>query len=239
MRKILVTCDCGQQMKTPRSSLGKMGTCLACGGTMRITAGNSSPLPKGGDNSRASQEAFGVSASERTDDARRRFGRAVDMYRMKRYAEALAIFDELARDYPGNPEIRQSREECVRGMKTMALLPATNGQSVVPVLPDMATIRQIVLDKVLHGSSDEIQLRAAELACKYFGFGEGGWAEKEHRENDRGSEGSSSVTVERASNVHPIRNGNGARGSHDMDAGGSGKRTERSRAKKGDQTRGR
>ena len=172
MRKILVTCECGQQMKTPRSSLGKMGTCLACGRTMRITAGNTDPLPRSEKRDVPfGQASPGAPVSDRTDDARRRFGQAVDLYRTKRYAEALAVFDELAREYPGNPEITHSREECIKAMRSTALLPAPSTRLLAQSDLDEQTVRQIILDKLLNAPSDDIQLRAAELACKYLGYG--------------------------------------------------------------------
>lgn len=211
MRKILVTCECGQQMKTPRSSLGKMGTCLGCGRTMRITAGNTDPLPRSEKRDVPfGQASPGAPVSDRTDDARRHFGQAVDLYRTKRYAEALAVFDELAREYPGNPEIAHSREECIKAMRSTALLPAPGTRLLAQSDLDERTVRRIILDKLLNAPSDEIQLHAAELACKYLGYGAAavqGVEERPAPEDPRTA--SKERKIRDFPKASPTRNGNG------------------------------
>jgi len=40
MAQLIVTCECGQQMRMPGNALGKMGTCVACGKHIKITTEN-------------------------------------------------------------------------------------------------------------------------------------------------------------------------------------------------------
>ena len=171
MRKILVRCECGQEMQTPRSSIGKTGTCLACGRTMQISTRNTSPIPrrqKSGSLFRKSAPA--AYASGPPPDARRRFGQAVDLFRGKRFAEALAVFDGLATEFPGDPDIENAREECIKAMKMQALPPVDSRRLIDESELDEDTVRRVVLDKLLHGESDDVQLRAAELACTILGI---------------------------------------------------------------------
>ncbi|MBN2308734.1 MAG: hypothetical protein JXR94_07165, partial [Candidatus Hydrogenedentes bacterium] len=48
MRKLILTCDCGERMKVPRSAVGKTGVCPSCGRRIAITAGNTVGEPADG-----------------------------------------------------------------------------------------------------------------------------------------------------------------------------------------------
>lgn len=194
MRKILVTCECGQQMQTPRSSIGKSGSCMSCGRTFEINSSNTSPLQRGPlAGALNAGPGYGGTARNRSDDARQRFGQAVDLYRSRRYAESLAVFDTLARDFPGNVDIQHSREACIKAMKSGTLL-SGSGRTLLleahsgPVELDEATVKRVIVEKLLHGSTEEIQLRAAELAARILGMGPGNEANKSLFEDERSPE---------------------------------------------------
>ena len=186
MRKLLVTCQCGQQMQVPRSALGKVGVCPTCGESTRITSSNTSPLPNGrrrGVFTRQDSWKPAGGAAEPPEEAKQRFGQAVDHYYAGRYGEALAIFDSLAKEFPGNPDIDHGRMQCYKAMRraslsyqpgaeTTASTAGVAGQEA-PEL-DAATVRRFILEKMLHGRTEATQLQAAELACKVLGMLDGG-----------------------------------------------------------------
>ena len=164
-------------MQVPRSAIGKMGMCPTCGRSTRISSANTRPLPNHG-RGPAVHEAprrprWGATAQETyaepPEEAKQRFGQAVDHYYAGRYAEALAIFDTLAHDFPGNPDIEHGRGQCMKAMKRPALAAPTGVAQPRRVQGELdeETIRRVVLDKLLNGATEEVQLRAAEIACKY------------------------------------------------------------------------
>lgn len=141
------------------------------------------------------------------DDTKRKFAEAVDLYFAHRYAEALTIFTTLATLHPDNPDIEMGRSMCVSALRTApghslesrrhaGELPAPDSMphdfaaanrpprrrtellsGPVPPL-DLDVFQRFLVDKMMHGESDEIQLRAAELAAKMFGFLDGNGAAK-------------------------------------------------------------
>ena len=117
--------------------------------------------------------AWSHDGQEPTEEAKQRFGKAVDHYYAQRYAEAMAIFDSLAKEFPGNPDIDHGRQQCLRAMQRPAFGPAQPGvgggqRLLAQGELNRETVRRIVLDKLLNGTTDAIQLQAADLACKYF-----------------------------------------------------------------------
>ncbi|MBI5094671.1 MAG: hypothetical protein HZB26_19825 [Candidatus Hydrogenedentes bacterium] len=178
MRKLVVTCQCGQRMQVPRSAVGKTGMCPTCGQTVVITTDNTRPVTP-----TLQGRLFGLKntswwrgASEPPEDAKRRFGQAVDLYCTQRYAEALAIFNSLAKQFPGNPDIENGRAQCIAALKRPpALALEHKSGSNTPAKLDETTVKDIVLDKLIRGSSESVQLQAAELACRMLGlFGKNG-----------------------------------------------------------------
>jgi len=173
MRKLVVTCQCGQRMQVPRSAIGKTGMCPTCGQTVLITAENTRPItpPQRGRLFGLKNTSWWRGATEPPEDAKRRFGQAVDLYCSQRYAEAMAIFNSLAKQFPGNPDIENGRAQCIAALKrppALALEDKSPGH-VDPTL-DEATVKDVVLEKLIHGSSETIQLQAAELACRMLGL---------------------------------------------------------------------
>ena len=186
MRKLLVTCQCGQQMQVPRSALGKVGVCPTCGESTRITSGNTSPLPNGrrrGVFTRQDSWKPAGGAAEPPEEAKQRFGQAVDHYYAGRYGEALAIFDSLAKEFPGNPDIDHGRMQCYKAMRRASLSYQPGAETTAstaggagadaPEL-DAGTVKKFILEKMLHGRTEATQLQAAELACKVLGMLDGG-----------------------------------------------------------------
>lgn len=170
MRKLLVTCECGQQMQVPRSAVGKMGMCPTCGATTRITNNNTRPLPNAGGRTFAKRNWAGQGQSEPPPEAKQRFGQAVDAYYAQRYAEALAIFDALAKEFPGNPDIEHGRAQVVRAMRRPTLPPPGPGRAPTDQDLNEPAIRRIVLEKMLYSNADAVQLQAADIAAKLLGL---------------------------------------------------------------------
>ena len=170
MRKLLVTCECGQQMQVPRSAIGKMVMCPTCGATTRITNNNTRPLPGQRGRAFAKQNWSGEAQNEPPPEAKQRFGQAVDAYYAQRYAEALAIFDALAKEFPGNPDIEHGRAQVVRAMRRPTLPPPGPGRAPTDADLNEGVIRRIVLEKLLYSNADAVQLQAADIAAKLLGL---------------------------------------------------------------------
>ncbi len=180
MQKLVLTCErCGQRMQVPRSAIGRSGVCPSCGMHLRITAQNTETASreKRGRFFSAGGRWWGGPAGAPTEDAKRRFGAAVDRFYAGHIAEALAVFDSLAQEYPGNPDIEAAREQCRSALakkhpRALEHGPST-GQLPEGAALDEATVRRVVLEKLLHGRTEEIQLQAASIACTLLGLGSG------------------------------------------------------------------
>ncbi|MBN2310535.1 MAG: hypothetical protein JXR94_16290, partial [Candidatus Hydrogenedentes bacterium] len=97
----------------------------------------------------------------------------------KRYAEALAIFSSLAERFPGDHDINQGRMQCLKALQN-PMAPALEHKSETHDLAtieadrlDEETVKKVILQKLLHGNSDLVQLRAAELAARVLGMVQG------------------------------------------------------------------
>lgn len=183
MRKLIVTCECGAKMYVPHTSIGKRGICSGCGRTVAINANNTAAV-----SNKSSARFFGAKqfwnrvsgqqpggggggAGEPPEDAKRKFGEAVDLFYQQRYAEALAIFDILARQFPGNPNIDNGRQQCLSALKrphTLAI--EDKGPKKDEPQFDQETVKRIILEKMISGSTEAVQLQAAELACRVLGL---------------------------------------------------------------------
>lgn len=192
MQKLILTCDsCGQRMQVPRSAIGRTGMCPNCGATIRITANNTAAAvrgknPGGGGGLFGGRNLFwrggsGSSGGTPTEEAKQRFGRAVDLFYGGKHAEALAIFDSLAKEYRDNPDIEAARQQCLSALQEgrggpLAIEDQASGSgwgSNMPALPeelDEETVRRVVIEKLLRGRTEEVQLRAAEIASRWLGM---------------------------------------------------------------------
>ncbi len=177
MRKLFITCTCGQQMQVPRSAIGKMGQCPSCGDKIPITRETTSrtrraSMAKGTPNPNRWGRQKGPSI-----EAKERFGRAVDLYCAGNYGEALVIFNMLSQEFPDSIEIQKAREQCIeaRNRDPLNLPDPASGQVMGDQLDEgiLRSMRRIVVEKMLHGSSDAVQLQAAELVARMAGVLDG------------------------------------------------------------------
>lgn len=173
MRKLIVTCDCGQRLQVPYSALGRMGMCSTCGRKMKITPDIARRDTSGG-GAATGGTAYTTGRRGPSEEAKRKFGKAVDLFALGQHREALAIFDELALEFPGNPEIDRGRRECHRALRGGNLLSHDSGGATSTSerlkegdTLDWETIERVVLEKLLYGASDSVQLEAARIACEY------------------------------------------------------------------------
>jgi len=148
--------------------------CPTCGRTMQITGENAMTVPN-----RPMRDGFasakgtwfrGTEPGAPLEDAKRKFGEAVDLYYSRRYAESLAIFDDLTRRYPGNADIENGRKECLSALRRPSPLALEHRQGAADGAQlDEETVKRIVLEKLLYGA-ETVQLQAAELAARILGM---------------------------------------------------------------------
>jgi hypothetical protein len=105
---------------------------------------------------------------ERSEDAGRRFREAVDLYHRRRYSESLTIFDALSERYPDNNDVQTGRSLCLRALERERNLLHTPSDLADEL--NEKTVRRFLLEKMLHGETDEIQLQAARMACEVLGL---------------------------------------------------------------------
>lgn len=177
MRKLLLTCQCGQRMQVPRSAIGKTGMCPTCGKPIAVSGDNTIPQsnPQRG-RVFDTKKFWWTGQGPPTEDSKRKFGEAVDLFYSQRHAEALAIFDDLAKQYPGDPNIDNGRAQCLNALRRPPLRLQHQSHELDGAKLDEETVKKVVLEKLLHGTTDTIQLQAAELACKMLGLGVDGQA---------------------------------------------------------------
>lgn len=195
MRKLFITCDCGQQMQVPRSAIGKMGQCPSCGEKIPINRDTTSRTPQARASVAGATRKKWGSGSKPSMDAKQRFGRAVDLYCAGHYGEALAIFDSLQEDFPDSVEIERARRQCIeaRNRDPINLPGPSDGQVAGDELDDatVQALRRIAVEKMLHGVTDAVQLQAAELVARLAGLYDGkaarGSADSPHNGANRGN----------------------------------------------------
>lgn len=181
MRRLILTCECGERMKVPRTALGKTGLCPSCGTKINIGRKNTRTVWLGGGNG-TGERPFRPEHSEPEApdaEAKQRFAYATDLYFAQRYAQALAVFLSLCEKYPGNAEVEKGRELCLKALQTRPVLAledkrAQTGASFPAVGDDdltAATVKRFILEKMFNSPSQEVQLRAAELASRLLGLG--------------------------------------------------------------------
>ena len=191
MRKLLLTCECGERLQVPRSAIGRTGLCPSCGRTIAITASNTSTAPVKKERPRdfaSAANTWWQGGASPSKEARQQFAQAADLYFNRRYAEALMLFTALAKQFPGNPDIEAGRQECLNALHAgqgLALEDRSGergrmdsgrgdmsgrfrprAETVENAALDDETVKRVVLEKLLHGATDDVQLRAAELAWR-------------------------------------------------------------------------
>ncbi len=178
MKKIILTCDsCGQRMLVPRSAIGRTGLCPACGTTVHINSDNTSTAGPARKGAFAGATSWWRGAGKANNDAKRQFGEAVDLYYLGRFAEALALFNVLARNFPGNPDIERGRIQCERALRNPGvgrrLALEDQSEQIKDAALDRETVERIVLEKLLSGGSEAVQLQAADIAARILGLYDG------------------------------------------------------------------
>lgn len=157
--------------------------CPSCGETIKIRAHNTTtaapPQSKksgffGGPVNRGSSW-WRSSGAQPNEDAKRKFGEAVDLFYGGRYAESLAIFDALIKQFPGNPDIENGRQQCLAALRrpqdTLALEDNSAGYATTRQGGlDKDTVRRIVIEKMLRSPNEQVQLQAADLAARLLGM---------------------------------------------------------------------
>lgn len=166
-------------MQVARSAVGKVGMCPTCGRKMRIAENNTQPLASPGRESAGGKRPFWRNARwggrdpESREEAKRLFGEAADLFCAGQYGKAMAIFDELVRRFPGNPDIENARAQCMEARMRAPLGLPQPGQASNPSMGREA-LREAVLsklvDKLHNGTTDVAQLQAADLLGKMLGF---------------------------------------------------------------------
>ena len=188
MQKLILICSCGKRMQIPETALGKKGLCPYCGATIPIREDNTerfkpssvrrSALKGGLGSARINKGNAGETGSTEfalrhasSEQDQRRFGEAVDLYFAKRYAEALGIFNALAERNPHSPEIENARKLCARALQERMnqSLESIQAPPDGRLTPDF--VEGFITNMMLHATSEETQLKAAELACRVLGMG--------------------------------------------------------------------
>lgn len=159
-------------MQVPRSALGKTGLCPACSRAIPIRTDNTEPAPLTGAFSPFSNATpQPPTPPGPVEDDKRRFGEAVDLYFARRYAEALAVFNSLATRFPDSPEVEMGRSLCLKALQTRPAfaLEDKRAQSDAGQLTE-DLIKKLLVHLMVNASSEEVQLKAAELACRMLGI---------------------------------------------------------------------
>jgi hypothetical protein len=200
-------------MQVPRSAIGKTGMCPTCGQTVLITADNTRPVtpPQRGRLFGLKNTSWWRGAAEPPEDSKRRFGQAVDLYCSQRYAEALAIFNSLAKQFPGNPDIENGRAQCINALKRPPALALEDKSSPRPdARLEESTVKEIVLEKLINGSNETIQLQAAELACRMLGlFNKNGHVSPETLQHELKESGNTGAVTQEPESYSGNHNGAG------------------------------
>jgi hypothetical protein len=171
MEKRTLICSCGQEMMVPASALGRRGLCPNCGTEVDITEANTTqaqtaPRPRG--SGLLGKRQIATSTGVPREEASRRFATAVDLFNAERYAEALIVLDALLCDFPNNDHIESARNQCVEALRGPAQAPALTyeDEAVDETRLSLDLVKSVVLDKLVNARSDEVQLKAAELALQ-------------------------------------------------------------------------
>ncbi|MCC6144136.1 MAG: hypothetical protein IT368_10045 [Candidatus Hydrogenedentes bacterium] len=170
MEKRTLICSCGQEMMVPASAIGRRGLCPSCGTEIEITEENTrSPhadRPRG--SGLLGRRQIATATQVPREEASRRFATAVDLYNAERYAEALIVLDGLLADFPSNSHIESARTQCIEALHGPLEVPALTyeNQPVDDTRLSIDLVKSVVLDKLLNGRSEEVQLKAAEIALQ-------------------------------------------------------------------------
>jgi len=179
MTKRALTCECGQEMMVPESALGRTGLCPQCGVSIPISEENTRvweappalPSRRGGGLLAFRDRHKTTVNNESRENSWRRFAQAVDLYNSRRFAEALTVLNSLEDDFPGNPHVHAAREQCLEALEEgLNEHREYDGRPVQGDFLNADLIQSVILEKMLRGSTEEVQLKAAELAARMMGM---------------------------------------------------------------------
>jgi hypothetical protein len=166
MSKLMLICECGQEMTVPDSALGRRGLCPECGKELLIGDKNTMPWQPRARRPPAPRPAAPAQAPEQ---AWRRFAEAVDLYSANRFAEALAVLNQLRIEFPEDQSIQDAQRQCMDALERLAVpAPDAAAMEEAELSPDL--VRKVILDKMLRGKTEAVQLQAAELAARLMGM---------------------------------------------------------------------
>ena len=157
----------------PESAVGKIGLCPECGVQISITPEATRPYqPRRREGGRLlSLRREAKQDNTNRQEAWRQFATAVDLFNTRRYAEALAILDTLLTQFPGNPNVQIARDQCMEALhRTTTSAYSYDGESIDDGYLHEDLVKSVILDKMLNGTTDEIQLKAADLAARVLGL---------------------------------------------------------------------
>jgi len=178
MQRYSLTCACGEQMLVPESAIGRKGMCPACGADVSLDrsklqryAPPAVARERSGGLLRRNQHQKAVANNEPREESWRKFAHAVDLYNQRRYAEALTLLSALQQAYPGNASIDAAQAQCAEALRE-ATSPTLgyDGRAVDEQVLNEDLVRSVVLNKLLNGTTEAIQLQAAELAARMLGM---------------------------------------------------------------------
>lgn len=182
MRKLLVTCMCGERIQVPRSALGRTGLCPSCGRALKITADNASPMQAANVSAVPSNDVRVPAPESDIEDAQLTFGKAVDHYYAGEIAQALVLFNRLCTLYPDREEIVRARSLCIESIRQATPLPPQPAQQLLQSAEDddakvtrpheltSTTVRNFILHKMIHAETELARIQAAELAGRMVGL---------------------------------------------------------------------
>ncbi len=195
MRKVIITCPCGQRMQVSRSAYGKVGLCPKCNQKLRVGATGLEPLalPSPGDAPLPPPPRAPLEFPERSDaafeNAKRNFATAVDYFYHAQYEKALGILDRLHDELPDNAQVQTARARCADAMNAARTEKTAAPRETPPdnPVPDTPTpqeetepppaqltiesVHETVLRLMTSASPDSVRLKAAKLAARLLGIG--------------------------------------------------------------------
>lgn len=184
MQRLIVVCQCGERIRVPRNAIGRTGLCPGCGRRLRVRSDNTVPFrpatygfdrPARNTQRQAAHEAPllpQVAYPRPAESDKLLFGKGVDLYISGKYGEALALFSSLLQRHPDNEDIYTARQLCAKGLRALPfehrnLRPERLGE---PQRLDAKFVHSFVLNMMMNGASENVQLQAAELACRILGM---------------------------------------------------------------------
>jgi len=158
-------------MVVPVSALHRAGLCPSCGAKILITEENTRPHNNRRGGGLLSRLRDIQTTSEPREEAWREFAAAVDLYNARRYAESLTVLNALGKKFPGNIHIEAARSQCMAALeKTVDGAGSYAGRRVDTDSLNAELVKSVVLDKLMNGSTEEVQLEAAKLASRLLGM---------------------------------------------------------------------